>query len=458
MSYFKIGFRYLARRKVRTIFTMLAILLGVSIFFGTSIAAESVQYSLNYQVTKQFGYTDILIVNKYNPYTNCIPLENIKQEMKNITGMKDQWTYQMRQYSIVTPFKNTPTARSFWWPFVGINASNPLELKFGTVEINQSINQNLKTLEALLTIPSISNSCVITRFLAESYNLTIGQSLYIFPAKTWPGIDGTDSSTWVNLTITGIINDKGKSFAFFYPPITEMWQLRPPEYAVYIDISVAQKYIFNLYPNYVNLLLIHAKNIQSIDSKIQTILAAFNSSLDPEINSAKFYGFNIKYFFQDQISGMFTLFSAILALFSAISLLVCGILIKNLIEVAKEEQMEEIGIMRAIGVSKTGIFRIYLTQISILSIIGALLGLLLGLLISLLFLGPLKMISLTMNMDLFSFFKSDFEIYINITSFSLILSMGIGIGVSMLFGMIPAMSAANVKVIKALNPQQMEET
>jgi ABC-type antimicrobial peptide transport system permease subunit len=442
---------------VRTILTILAILLGVSIFLGTSIAAESVQYSLNYQVTKQFGYTDIIIIDKDNPYTNSIPLDKIKEELKNISGLNYEWTYQMRQYNIVTPYKGIRTSFSYWWPFVGINASAPLESKFGAVEINESIDENLKTLEALLITPLISNSCVITRLLAETYNLTVGQSLYVYPSQPWPSIDWTNSSTWLNLTITGIINDKGKSFAFFYPPITEIWQLRPPEFAVYVDIGVAQKYIFNNNPNDVNLLLIHAKNIQSIDSTIETVLAAFNSSSDLEIKSIKFYGFNLKSFFQDQISGMFTLFSAILALFSGISLLVCGILIKNLIEVAKEEQMEEIGIMRAIGISKIGVFRIYLTQISVMAVIGAALGLILGYLISFLFLGPLKMISLAMNVDLFSFFSSDFEIFVVVTSFSLILSLGVGIGLSMLFGMIPAISAVNVKVIKALNPQMTEE-
>ena len=457
MSYMKIGARYLARRKLRTVLTILAILLGVSIFLGTAIASDSIQYSLNYHVTKQFGYTDIIIVDDDNPYTNSIPLDKIKAEISNISDGNFEWTYQMRQGRTVTPFKGVATSSSYWWQFIGINASNPLESKFGEVEINSSIDEDLSTLEELLTYPSITNSCVISDYVAELCNLTVGMNLYIYPHQPWTGIDWTDSSTWVNLTITGIIKDKGKSFSFFNPPITETWEIRPPEYAVYIDIEIAQKYIFNRYPDQVNILLFHAPSIKSIDSTIETILNAFNSSSDPVINSTNFYGFNLKSFFEEQITGMFTFFTAILALFSGISLLICAILIKNLFEVTKEEQMEEIGIMRAIGISKTGIFRIYLTQILIIALAGTLLGVLFGFLISYLFIGPLKSISLAINSDMFSFFGTDFEVFIIVDSFSLILSLSTGFGVSLIFGMIPAISASNVDVLKALNPRLMEE-
>ena len=457
MSFFKIGFRSLARHKFRTILTIIAIVLGVSIFMGTLVASDSIRFSLDYQVMKQFGYTDILIIDESAPNSNSISLTALKNELENISGIQFEWTYQMRQGRPVTPYKNSPTSSSYWWPIVGVNASNPLESKFGAVKINSTINESLITLEDLLTYPLITNSCVVTQYLADLCNLTVGKSLYIYPFEPWASVDWTNSSTWVNLTVVGIIEDKGKSFTWFWPPFTEIWEVRPPEYAIYVNIETAQSYIFNKYPDEINLLLIHATSLNMIDSTINTILNAFNTSSDSRINSTQFYGFNLKSFFEDEIGGMFNIFSAILALFSGISLLICAILIKNLFEVTKEEQMEEIGIIRAIGISKFGIIRIYLTQILMIACIGSALGLLVGYLISHIFLGPLKIISLSINPQIFSIISSEFEISIYLTSFSLILSLLIGLGISTFFGMLPAISASNVNILKALNPRLREE-
>ncbi|HUX98596.1 MAG TPA: FtsX-like permease family protein [Candidatus Deferrimicrobium sp.] len=457
MSYSKIGFRYLARRKIRTILTILAILLGVSILMGTSIASDSIHGSLNYQVEKKFGYTDFIILDQANPNYNWIPLDSIRNELNNVTGINFKWTYQMRQGCSVTPKDHNPIQSSYWWQFIGINASDPLESEFGSISINSSLNSNLTTIEEILTSPSFTNSCVITTYIAELCNLSVGQTLYVYPEDPWPRVRWQNSSTWFKLTIAAIVEDKGKSFAWFWPPFTDIWEVRPPEYAVYVDIEIAQKFIFNLYPDNVNLILIHAQNLNAIDSTMNTLLNAFKNSLDPTINSTEFYGFNLKSFFDNQISAMFNFFTAIFALFSGISLLICAILIKNLFEISKEEQIEEIGIMRAIGVSKVGIFRIYITQAAVISIIGSVLGLLCGYLVSFLFLGPLKYISLAVYPDIATIVGSEFEIIIVITSFALLMSFSTGIAVSMIFGMIPAISAANVNVLKALNPNLMEE-
>ncbi len=457
MSYFKIGYRNLARRKFRTILTIVAILLGVSILMGTSVASDSIRYSLNQQVTKQFGYSDIVIVDDDSPNSNSLPLNLMRSELDSISEIEFQWTFQMRERRSVTPYENTTTLMARWWQIIGLNASSPLENKFGSIIINSTINETLHTLEEILANPKIENSCVITKHIAERYNLTIGNSLYIYPKNPWPGIDWKNSSTWINLTITGIIEDKGKSFEWLSPPITNLWEIYPPTDAIYVNSNIAQRYIFNSNTTEVNLILIHTPNINVIDSTIEVLLNKLNSSQYSEINSTDFYAFNLKSFFDDQINEMFTFFTIILALFSGISMLICSILIKNLFEVTKEEQIEEIGIMRAIGISKFGIFKIYTTQIFLISIIGSLLGILFGYLVSYLFLGPLKILTISLAPNITPLVGSEFEVYLVISPPSWIFSLSVGISVSMVFGMIPAISAANVNVLKALNPRLMEE-
>jgi putative ABC transport system permease protein len=56
-------------------------------------------------------------------------------------------------------------------------------------------------------------------------------------------------------------------------------------------------------------------------------------------------------------------------------ILVCGILIKNLMEMNTQSQIYEIGILRAIGAAKSSIFKIFIFQILFISMIGTIIGL-----------------------------------------------------------------------------------
>lgn len=61
------------------------------------------------------------------------------------------------------------------------------------------------------------------------------------------------------------------------------------------------------------------------------------------------------------------LFRGILMVFSAISLIICVLIIKNLMEISKEDQIYELGLLRAIGNSKFSIFSIFFNQIPVLT-------------------------------------------------------------------------------------------
>ncbi len=141
------------------------------------------------------------------------------------------------------------------------------------------------------------------------------------------------------------------------------------------------------------------------------------------------------------------LFRGIIVIFSAISLIVLVLIVKNLMEMAKEEKIHEIGILRTIGISKMGIFKIFFYQISIITIIGVSLGLLLGSLLAQFFFGPFK------NLISGFLYATDFDILFYFTPISLIITIIAGLLIPMLFGMIPAIAASKTNIIEAINPR-----
>jgi len=140
------------------------------------------------------------------------------------------------------------------------------------------------------------------------------------------------------------------------------------------------------------------------------------------------------------------LFRGILMVLSGISLIICVIIIKNLMEMSKEAQIYEIGLLRAIGSSKKSLFLTFFFQVLIIALIGMILGLFFGYFLSYLFFNPLRIL-------LNNFYALDptFEIELYVKDFTLILGMLAGLGIPLIFGTIPAISAARSNVIAALN-------
>ncbi len=125
------------------------------------------------------------------------------------------------------------------------------------------------------------------------------------------------------------------------------------------------------------------------------------------------------------------IFSIVLGSIAAISLLVGGIGIMNIMLATVSERTREIGIRRALGARKRDIITQFLSETLLLTLAGGVLGILLGLAIPLLVtrLGDMPTV---------------------ITSSSLILAFGISAAVGVTFGLYPAYRAANMDPIESL--------
>ncbi len=125
------------------------------------------------------------------------------------------------------------------------------------------------------------------------------------------------------------------------------------------------------------------------------------------------------------------MFSWVLGMIAAISLLVGGIGIMNIMLASVTERTREIGIRRALGAKKRDIIIQFLSETMVLSLVGGVLGLGLG-------------IGLPKLIEMFTDMKIIF------TAWSLILSFSISAAVGLVFGLYPAWRAAGMDPIEAL--------
>lgn len=121
-------------------------------------------------------------------------------------------------------------------------------------------------------------------------------------------------------------------------------------------------------------ILIEAKNHSEIESAKQAILTSLRQSHDGEDDSTVITQDAILATF-DRILHALTLAVAGIA---AISLIVAGILVMNVMLVAVSQRTEEIGLLKAIGATSTDIRRLFFAEAVWLSFAGAILGFLLG--------------------------------------------------------------------------------
>ena len=122
-------------------------------------------------------------------------------------------------------------------------------------------------------------------------------------------------------------------------------------------------------------------------------------------------------------------FTVLLATVAAISLLVGGIGVTNVMLVTVTERTREIGIRKALGATRGAILGQFLTEAATLTLLGGVIGVLVALV------------------------GSQFEIYGTqplIIGYSIPLALGVSVAIGVFFGVYPAWRAAAMRPIQAL--------
>jgi len=221
----------------------------------------------------------------------------------------------------------------------------------------------------------------------------------------------------VSFEIVGILEEKGQSGfrdnddLIFVPLTTFQKRLTGNDYLQTIVVQVSDEKLMN-----------------DVQTEIEELLRTRHKTLASEESD-----FRIRNQAEiiSQVNTVTQTLTYLLAGVAAVSLLVGGIGIMNIMLVSVSERTREIGIRKAIGAKKKDILIQFLFESIMVSFTGGFIGILTGYLLS----------YLTSTAAGFN---------TNVTMSSIIISFGFSISIGLFFGIYPANKAANLKPIEAL--------
>ncbi len=206
--------------------------------------------------------------------------------------------------------------------------------------------------------------------------------------------------------------------------------------AAYIPFTTAQaRLIKRSTPDRVDVIFVQAVSSDAVTQAADEISNIIRQRHRTPIGADDFTVFTQQDFLQtfETITGVLTIFLGGIA---GISLLVGGIGIMNIMLVSVTERTKEIGLRKALGARKRDILLQFLTESSLLSLIGGIIGIMFGWLIAYI----VGQIAIATGNDFIPIVGMD----------AIILSTTFSAAIGLFFGIYPASRAANLEPVEAL--------
>ena len=394
----------LAANKVRSFLTMLGMIIGV----GSVIAIMSVgagAQSLIFNEISSFG-TNLIGIMPGGSEEDAPPASMMGMVITTLTYDDAKAVGEIPHITAVTPYATGNANISF-----GDKIKNTTFL--GVTSQYVDVEDNKVSLGRFILPEEDESTARIVVLGSEVKDDLFGED---DPLNKRIKIDKT------SFLVVGVMKKKG----------TSLVANRDKE--VFIPVKTAQKIMLGV--DYVGLIrakIDDEKNAPLVTSEIKKLLQQRHS-----IKDSKKIDFTVQSMDQalDMISVVTDALNLFLGAIAAISLIVGGIGIMNIMLVSVTERTREIGLRKALGAKKGNILTQFLTESVIITFIGGLIGIIGGSIFASLIAGGAQ------------YFGYDWDLVI--TPFSVILSFVIAVIIGLVFGIYPANKAAKLNAIEAL--------
>lgn len=203
---------------------------------------------------------------------------------------------------------------------------------------------------------------------------------------------------------------------------------------IYLPLKTSQKLVFNV--DYLNAIRLRVKDINQIPqikNTVREILRERHDIDDPDKDD-----FSVRDLVStiDLVKDVTNIIRYFLLAVGAISLLVGGVGIMNIMLIAVNQRVKEIGLRKAIGAKNSDIAIQFIVESMTVSVLGGFIGIILGILISFI-------IYLIVN-------ALNYDWPFVISPLSILTAFGISAIVGIIFGTYPAKKAAKISPMEAL--------
>jgi putative ABC transport system permease protein len=397
MSTLLIASRYLFGRKLRTFLTTLAIIFGVFVIFGMNTLIPTMLDAFMSSAISASGQVDVTITQK----TDDAFSKRILDKVTATQGVKTAAGYLKRTVNLPENY-------------VDGDSSAPDEISAVTLVGLDNDAFTLHTYDVAdgrFIRSSDDDRAVITTTLADAFGVGLGDTFKL------PTTVGT-----IELTVTGLLPARAI----------------PGNEEVIVSLYEAQK------------LLDMEGQINVIEANLATTDEAARAQIVSAIEARLGRNFKV---------GAITTGSELLSnlavaqigfsMFGVFALLMGGFIIFNTFRTIVAERRRDIGVLRSIGASRRTIVGLILAEGLLQGIVGTVIGIAIGYFLAVLILTALAPI-----------YKSFVHLTIKTTPVVppslVVVTILVGIGVTLFAGFLPALSASRVSPLEALRPSVAE--
>ena len=373
--YAQLAERNLRRQKVRTALAAIGIIIGVMAIASMGILGNTLKLS----VSESFSDVgDKLVV--YPAMGEDSVTQDQVNRMERIAGIEH-----------IIPYRSSGEAVEY-----------RDETSYGTVyRMKESDLRQLVEIESGRFFKEGSTDCVLGSSVASNLELDVGSKIEIEDTR---------------LRVVGILKERGMAVDI------------NTDSGVFVSHDMYCKLYPDVEEDYRQVIVV----VEDI-ALVETVKTELEDTLNKREKKIEIFAANS---INEQIESAFQSISMFLMGIGSISLLVAGVSILNVMLMSTMERTREIGIMKAVGASRSDVLRMFLLEALILGIIASLLG---------------GIVTVVGSFTLIYFIMGDITYFFDPTTFLYIIAgIFFGIITSLIGGLYPAWKASMMNPLDAL--------